>query len=306
MLTDYIVTVTFWRPRFLILKSDVSYTFSYVVSFSSLFILLQSKSGYSLHKLADFSLDSCINTQDETISHRTTININHSQSQSITINGVSPLVTHKNTNENEMQNISSRLGTEHPQKKSEASEVDDSNVNFSQNREQWQRRAHSQSNIKIPQSLKLNRHSESWMQRQHHTPDLVMDLPLVSSCSPKDTSKKTISVSASPDDDAVSVKSLESPTGPDSPDMTTAAERFAKQNQCTLKKNTKIHAETSDELNGNDLVAKSSPVPDSKVADSGSGSNSFKPQIMAKPAVLKKPVFCVAQEVLQNDQPDQT
>nr|CAD7194584.1 unnamed protein product [Timema douglasi] len=30
-----------------------------------------------------------------------------------------------------------------------------------------------------------------------------------------------------------------SPTGPESPDMTTAAERFAKQNQCTLKKNTK-------------------------------------------------------------------
>lgn len=134
--------------------------------------------------------------------------------------------------------------------------------------------------------------------------------------SPKETTKKCISVSAnlypdSSEEDSASVKSLESPTGPESPDMQTAAERFAKQNQCTLKKNTKIHGEV--EVARSDLVAVSSPMAERKCNTEGAGSTTttFKPQVRAKPPVLKKPVFSVTlpaaqQEVLRKDQPDLT
>lgn len=233
-------------------------------------------------------------TQDDTvISHRTTININQSQ-QSIIINGASAF--NKTLSECDIKELSNKLDDD---AKSESSEIDDSNVNFSENREQWQKRALSQSNIKLPPSLK----KENYLQRQNHTPDLVMDLPLTGSSSPKEIGKKSISVSANLEDDNISVKSLESPTGPESPDMTTAAERFAKQNQCTLKKNTKVHIDNS--VDQNDLAPIPSPIPDRKLSETS--TSSFKPQVKAKPAaLLKKPVFCVPQEVLRKDQPDLT
>lgn len=307
--------------------------------------MFQSKIGHSQHTPADISLESCINNnaQDETVvSHRTTININQSQSDSILINGASvhmnntildaETLTQNNTLETNSNvkledeglmifgpvEMRKNLSTRDP------SEIDNSNVNFSQNREQWQRRANSQSHIKIPQTPKMNRHSEMWHHRQNHTPDLVMDLPLVGNSSPKETTKKSISMSAnlysenSLEDDTVSTKSAESPTGPESPDMTTAAERFAKQNQCTLKKNTKIHIEGDGSMDANntvsDLIAIPSPVPDRKlnnVPESTTSTSTFKPQIKAKPPVLKKPVFCVplhaaSQEVLPKDQSELT
>ncbi|KAF5285233.1 hypothetical protein FQR65_LT13297 [Abscondita terminalis] len=185
-------------------------------------------------------------------------------------------------------------------------EVDKSIVNFSQNREQWQRRATSQSNVS--QTAKQNRQSER-IQRQNHTPDLVMDLPLVSSSSPKDLIKKSLSgssnsVDSTLEEETASLKSLESPTGPDSPDMQTAAERFAKQNQCTLKKNTKIHIDSSStvsDLNDSDVLQMSTPIAERKCA--------IRPQIKAKPPVLKKPTFSVplhvaSSEIMRPDQSD--
>lgn len=279
---------------------------------SFFFKLLQSKSSQGQQKTADVSLETCT-TDENVISHRTTININQSQSQNIFVNGAQDA-----TNRDDGLTLNSI------ELRSSAAEIDDSNVNFSQNREQWQRRANSQSHIKVSNTLKSNRYSETWVQRQNHTPDLVMDLPLVGSSSPKETAKKSISISSnlysdSSEEDSVSVKSLESPTGPESPDMTTAAERFAKQNQCTLKKNTKIHSESSGSVEVakpmSDLVAISSPLTERKyntVPDNaGSTTTTFKPQVKAKPPVLKKPVFSVPlpsapQEVLRKDQPDLT
>ncbi|XP_074103591.1 SLIT-ROBO Rho GTPase-activating protein 1 isoform X2 [Cotesia typhae] len=118
---------------------------------------------------------------------------------------------------------------------------------FSANRELWQKRANSQTQLTppVPPTTPKNfRASQEFREmRQKHTPDLVMDLPLAA----QDASKKSASSSSlnSSDDE----NSLAPPTrngsekspsnGPESPDMSTAAERFAKQNQCTLKKNTK-------------------------------------------------------------------
>lgn len=300
--------------------------------------MLQTTNGHSQQNYSDISPDSCINnnTHDEAvISHCTTININ--QSQSISINGSSIMM---NNNAAEVHNIITEtsavidsldslkldedgLFLNSFEGKEQAPEIDDSNVNFNQNREQWQRRASSQTHIKVPHMLKMNRRSETWLQRQNHTPDLVMDLPLVGSSSPKETTKMPVSGSTDlysddADDDSVSVKSVESPTGPESPDMTTAAERFAKQNQCTLKKNTKIHNETGSctviSRPISDLVAISSPVGERKyntLPESASSTTTFKPVLKSKPPVLKKPVFSVAlstapQEILQNDQSDVT
>lgn len=296
---------------------ETSRSFLCLYSLSSFFFkLLQSKSSQGQQKTADVSLEPCT-TDENVISHRTTININQSQSQNIFVNGAQDA-----TNRDDGLTLNSIV--ELRGNAATAAEIDDSNVNFSQNREQWQRRANSQSHIKVTNTLKCNRYSETWVQRQNHTPDLVMDLPLVGNSSPKETAKKSISISAnlysdSSEDDSVSVKSLESPTGPESPDMTTAAERFAKQNQCTLKKNTKIHSESSGSVEVtkpiSDLVAISSPLTERKyntVPDSaGSTTTTFKPQVKAKPPVLKKPVFSVSlpatpQEALRKDQPDLT
>ncbi|GLH12612.1 GTPase-activating protein CdGAPr [Gryllus bimaculatus] len=133
------------------------------------------------------------------------------------------------------------------------------NVSFNQNRELWQRRAASLGQSEpVKTSVKSFRsNQEFWEMRQKHTPDLVMDLPVLSSSSPKDSGggKKSLSAaslsslsssSSSGEDETTVSDTVASPTtGPESPDMTTAAERFAKQNQCTLKKNTKASQSVS-------------------------------------------------------------
>lgn len=163
----------------------------------------------------------------------------------------------------------------------EPSEIDESNVNFNLNKEQWQRRASSQNNISS-NLVKQNRHSEPQLQWQSHTPDLVMDLPLVGNCSPQETKKKSIVGSTNLSttdilDDHLTIKTNETSTDPDSPEMTTAAETFAKQNQCTLKKNTKLSDTT--------LYSDSNIV--------NTITSSFKPQLKTKPPLLKKPVLTV-------------
>ncbi|XP_043684355.1 SLIT-ROBO Rho GTPase-activating protein 1-like isoform X1 [Vespula pensylvanica] len=214
---------------------------------------------------------------------------------------------------------------------------------FSANRELWQRRATSQTQLNPPippggntttTSSKSYRSSQEFREmRQKQTPDLVMDLPL----SAQDASKKSASSSSlSSSDDETSVvlptrttEAATSPTGgPESPDMSTAAERFAKQNQCTLKKNTKTNPEgsklkrleTADHLESADMegteeivrsastnqisdsLALRSPLPPrstpkivAKFADmhltGGSQVSSFKPQVKVKPTILRKPVL---------------
>ncbi|XP_044764858.1 SLIT-ROBO Rho GTPase-activating protein 1-like isoform X3 [Coccinella septempunctata] len=226
---------------------------------------------------------------DECIQHHTTINVNQatSQPQTITINGSAVTVTKPNDKEeNKDADIDESVTIRNVVKAD--GEIDESDVNFSQNRELWQRRANSQSNIQIPSGLKVNRHSESFVQRQNHTPDLVMDLPLLGNCSPKEIAKKSVYVSSTIDA-GEGEKTMESPPSLDSPEMQTAAERFAKQNQCTLKKNTKVH------IDNTDMITITSPMPDRKYATISGNlpTTTFKPQIKAKPPVLKKPAFAV-------------
>ncbi|CAH1969108.1 unnamed protein product [Acanthoscelides obtectus] len=191
-------------------------------------------------------------------------------------------------------------------------EIDESNVNFSQNRELWQRRALE--NAPMSPLLKTHRLSEPYMQRQNHTPDLVMDLPLIGSQSPKEQITKSMSVigtmypDSSPEEESASTKPPDNSSGADSPDMQTAAETFAKQNQCTLKKNKKVYSHESPEY-----VMITSPMPDRKYATLGStttpSTTTFKPQPKTKPMVLKKPVFAVplrsvSIEMMCKDTPD--
>ncbi|KAK2581026.1 hypothetical protein KPH14_006074 [Odynerus spinipes] len=225
---------------------------------------------------------------------------------------------------------------------------------FSANRELWQRRATSQTQLNPPiatsnstncQKSSSYRSSQEFREmRQKQTPDLVMDLPLAA----QDASKKSASSSSlsSSDDETTIIsgtssvvvvqptrtEAATSPTGPgpESPDMSTAAERFAKQNQCTLKKNTKTNpegsklkrlettagtdldsteVETSEEIvrsastnQISDSLALRSPLPPrstpkivAKFADmhltGGSQVSSFKPQVKVKPTILRKPVL---------------
>lgn len=154
---------------------------------------------------------------------------------------------------------------------------------FSANRELWQRRATSQSHLTNPATVvsgvtgtpvaKPFRSSQQEFRemRQKHTPDLVMDLPL-SAQDADNKSASSSSLSSSDEESAPSptqqqqpsrAEAATSPTGgPESPDMSTAAERFAKQNQCTLKKNTKGLPTTPAvvlQLNSSELVNNAKP-----------------------------------------------
>lgn len=170
--------------------------------------------------------------------------------------------------------------------------------------------------------------------RQKQTPDLVLDLPLRLSSESK-IMKDNVSLGSSSEQDDDS-QSSSSPSGPESPDMTTAAERFAKQNQCTLKKNTKashsvgspldnkpkvtVHSSPrhsksvdcqSDREKSGELVscpghslpkqssvssAHHSGIHQDLTIDQKPSASSFKPPIKAKPQILKKPVVPVPQQ----------
>lgn len=201
---------------------------------------------------------------------------------------------------------------------------------FSANRELWQRRATSQTRLNPPITPKSFRASQEFREMRHkHTPDLVMDLPL----SDQDFGKKSsslISLSSSDEEtpkQPVRTEAVTSPTGDlESPDMSTAAERFAKQNQCTLKKNTKasledtkfkrmerteaeseVEATVISRCNSADQIAEMipirSPVPKratpkiaAKFADMHLTGGSqvhvgLKPPVKVKPTILQKPIL---------------
>ncbi|XP_018578862.1 SLIT-ROBO Rho GTPase-activating protein 1-like isoform X3 [Anoplophora glabripennis] len=220
-------------------------------------------------------------------------------------------ITNKNSVEQRTNPSSSEVGsTKVEETEQPCKQIDESNVDFTQNRELWQRRANLESTPASP-LLKTHRFSEPYIQRQNHTPDLVMDLPVVGNSSPKELAKSMSVLSStysdsSPEDDASPTKLVENKTGADSPDMQTAAETFAKQNQCTLKKNKKIQMENSE------YVTITSPMLDRKYATLGSNTSTtttFKPQPKTKPMVLKKPVFSVplrsvSIEMMCKDPPD--
>ncbi|XP_046661965.1 SLIT-ROBO Rho GTPase-activating protein 1-like isoform X3 [Homalodisca vitripennis] len=151
--------------------------------------------------------------------------------------------------------------------KNDRNGVTDELPTFSQNRELWQRRANSQSHLNQPASVVGK---ELWEMRQKHTPDLVMDLPLVGTAESPGTKSG----------------GGDSPTGPESPDMTTAAERFAKQNQCTLKKNTKSGSQSRQSSSS----SQEGKDPESKVCDTPPPLQP-KPQLKAKPQLMRKPVL---------------
>lgn len=130
----------------------------------------------------------------------------------------------------------------------------------------WRKRADSQGSIDrkpLPAVRhQLQQHAAD-MKGTGGAPDLVMDLPA-----------RTSSGGAAPQD-AAALAAQE----PDSPDMGTAAERFAKQNQCTLKKYSKPLPALPQLANGDkpELPPKST-----------------KPPLKAKPQIFKKPVFLAA------------
>ena len=219
-------------------------------------------------------------------------------------------------------------------KSQSVSETNETTNSFNQNRELWQRRAASQGHIDPPQNPTLRHSQELWELRQKHTPDLVMDLPLVGSSSPKEGNDKSIS-----EEDSSSSES--SSPGPESPDMTTAAERFAKQNQCTLKKNTKVNLprksneilndnKTSSEVDSLENILNSEKINQVKSelelvinpvahqqrltpkmavkfsASNNSPSNTVpsKPQLKQKPQILRKPVLPLPVPPNQTSTPD--
>ncbi|CAH1103499.1 unnamed protein product [Psylliodes chrysocephalus] len=200
-----------------------------------------------------------------------------------------------------------------PHKLPTQNEIDESNVNFTENRELWQRRVILESAILASPVLKAHRMSEPHIQRHSHTPDLVMDLPLVGSAASKEQLTKSASALAGvaggfaetpPEKE---VKPAEGPSGAESPEMQTAAETFAKQNQCTLKKNKKNHIPDEAEY-----VTITSPIPERKYATlepNMTMTSTFKPQVDSKPTVLKKPMFSmplrsVSIEMMCKDPPD--
>lgn len=154
----------------------------------------------------------------------------------------------------------------------------------------WRKRADSQGSIDRPKPLPAARHchqqngQQVFHHQQHHhpqqhyhfaadpkgsggAPDLVMDLPVGSETGGCSTSGSgAADATAETRETAGNAVSQE----PDSPDMGTAAERFAKQNQCTLKKYSKpVQANGKPEL----------------------PPKSSKPPLKAKPQIFKKPVF---------------
>lgn len=193
--------------------------------------------------------------------------------------------------------------------------IDESNINFNYNKDLWQKRATAQNNYvdNYPVTNIRNR-------SQKHTPDLVMDLPLEDNFVPKKIIK-SFTHSENLLSDVTSKNNennVNSPSGPESPDMSTAAERFAKQNQSTLKKNTKINNKPKDDCDSNNDKQQNNLDSTNNTNNETSSSHNVqvqtnnlnnseptpikpaKPHIKAKPQGLKKPFIYFQPQVSQN------
>lgn len=161
----------------------------------------------------------------------------------------------------------------------------------------WRKRADSQGSIDrpkpMPAAARLHQYTD--LKGSGGAPDLVMDLPVrsvpgatavsvsssfssSSSCS-SDTELRTTGRGGK-DDEGCSAAAAAAVREPDSPDMSTAAERFAKQNQCTLKKYSKPLPPLPSALQQHAANGKPELPP-----------KSGKPPLKAKPQLFKKPVF---------------
>lgn len=149
-----------------------------------------------------------------------------------------------------------------------------------------------------------------------HTPDLVMDLPLSVSTGPGSHTGESTTGSSSPSSSGSSSPTAESPESV----VMTAAECFAKQDQCTLKKNHPLPVKVGDGSMepGTAMISSSGKQQSfsesfgSRIVEEASSSSSTfhaakslkglfenkdpkigiaKPQVKVKPQVLKKPLF---------------
>lgn len=153
---------------------------------------------------------------------------------------------------------------------SSGSNGSNSSSSFHQSREIWRKRENSESSSTSPAPPLPTPHFFGLPLQQKHTPDLVMDLPLNSSTSVSPSGTSDEFADTSPATSPVH-------SGPESPDMT-AAERFAKQNQCTLKKK---DARTSSSSSSGSASAAIDAQTQTKAGE--------KPPLKAKPQlVLKK------------------
>ncbi|XP_065218066.1 SLIT-ROBO Rho GTPase-activating protein 1-like isoform X2 [Planococcus citri] len=177
------------------------------------------------------------------------------------------MVTAKDLREERQAKYSPLLRRTHVKALSVGDPTDDDDFpkSFNQNRELWQQRASSHTSVN---SIGLPKDSPAQRDfRPKHTPDLVMDLPVQETVkSPEETE-------------------TEAQNEPESPDMALAAERFAKQNQCTLKKNNReLRRDKTDSKNSNGAKSTDDET-------SPRMSPVVKPQIKAKPPILRKPML---------------
>lgn len=143
--------------------------------------------------------------------------------------------------------------------------------------------------------------------RQKQTPDLVLDLPLrlnaevLVNANDSDSASATFSVDLEEEPHLVS-----SPSGPESPDMTTAAERFAKQNQCTLKKNTKASHSLSSPVDSKPGSIPHSSPHHSKSVESHGEKDIMKPSDppILDHCVTKPPSSCAVLPCASSQEPD--
>lgn len=122
-------------------------------------------------------------------------------------------------------------------------------------------------------------------QRQKHTPDLVMDLPpsIPLSSSPKQGEGVVDPAPSRSRHESEGSSSSSNSSSPGSPDMTTAAETFAMQNQSTLKKST-IKAIKKDRAEA--AAARTEAVAAGSVSPSGPGSTLVAPaESTPKPSI---------------------
>ncbi|XP_025413471.1 SLIT-ROBO Rho GTPase-activating protein 1-like isoform X3 [Sipha flava] len=154
----------------------------------------------------------------------------------------------------------------------------------------WRKRADSHGSIDRPKPMPAARHhvQNADLKVSGGAPDLVMDLPVRSSSS--SSSSSTSSSERMPG--GAAGQEFLGPCGaavqePDSPDMGTAAERFAKQNQCTLKKYSKPMPLPS--------PAQTNGKPELPPKSSG------KPPLKAKPQIFKKPMFLASAKAANDE-----
>lgn len=159
---------------------------------------------------------------------------------------------------------------------------------FQQNRELWEKRTETQSHqcLTAPRILTRHRVSSDRIAPDRIAPDLVMDLPVSNKERTVHSSHESLNISdETANDSTISNIVNEKRTRNDSnalkitddKDMT-SAERFASQNQCTLKKNERfsgnsiIHNEHDDTIKENIIEFKAKTIIANSTA-SGMGDN---------------------------------